>query len=611
MRARRLLLAVFLTASLTPRPVVGRSAPPDTRPSFARSPSVIDNDDRMDVNNLDMIVTNHGSFAYDLIHGNGGLVYPKGSWKTAVFAAGIWVGAVVNGELRVALGEYGQDFVPGPMADSTFLPDQPEFRNYKIVRGNTTSYDYLNWPHSQGAPVDQRGNPAQLGDAMIWSAYNDANPAQHTSIAGQTAPLGVQIQQTVFAFHDGSLGNMIFFRWILTNSGRNSSLDSVYVSLWMDPDLGGFSDDVVGCDTTLALGYCYNATNNDAVYGSRPPAVGFQLLRGPFVQQGYDTLGMTAFTKYIGGTDPQSAYESYFLMKGLDRQGQPVHVFDDPAQPITAYSVSGLDPSAPSSPTNWLDPIPGEKRLMVSTGPFDFGIGSPQEIRAVLIMGQGTDRLSSVADLRAKAAMAETLTVFDLPSPSAQLSASVDISPNSVPLQDESPWVNAFIESYLFLPQEVQTASVRLAGVLADPKWVVVGDHDGDGRADLGLRFSRAALAPMLRVGVNYLLLTGTLSSGFTFQGSDEIRVVPTPSVVPNPLRLYGTLRFETATGGPTQLLIFDGTGRLVRTSEMGALPPGSHVVPVPSQGDLPTGVYLYRLETPDGTSTGRFVLLK
>src|SRR5688500_18524641 len=78
-----------------------------------RAPGIVDNDDRMDVNNLDMVVTNHGSFAYDLQTGNAGLLYPRGSTNAVVFAAGLWVGAEANGSIRIAAGEYAQEEGPG------------------------------------------------------------------------------------------------------------------------------------------------------------------------------------------------------------------------------------------------------------------------------------------------------------------------------------------------------------------------------------------------------------------------------------------------------------------------------------------------------------------
>ena len=364
-----------------------------------RAPAIIDNATRMDANNLDMALTNHGSLAFDLTTGNAGLIYPRGSTNTVVFAAGPWVGATVGGDLRVALGEYSQEFVPGPMRNGTFLADEPRFRNFKIFRGDTTGFDYLNWPVEDGAPVDGSGKPALLGDVMTWCVYNDADPTLHTNNAGATQPLGIEVQQSTIAFkRSGALGNAIFVKLKYINRGFDR-LDDTYVTFWADPDLGGFTDDLVGCDTLRNLGFCYNATNQDQQYGSDPPAVGFDLLRGPIVQRFpgvYDTLGMTSFTKFINGTDPTSAIESYNYMRGLNRDGSPVHVNDDTTDAVTTFQVSG-DPVAG---TGWLDTSPADRRLMISSGPFTMSPGDSQEILLAIIVGQGTDRLASVTQLR-------------------------------------------------------------------------------------------------------------------------------------------------------------------------------------------------------------------
>lgn len=380
--------------------------------------AIIDNSTHMDANNLDMVVTNHGSYAYDLLTGNAGLIYPKGSTKTAIFAAGPWIGAKVNGETRVAVGEYSQEYTPGPMAGGTFQSDLPRFKSYKIERGNTTSADYLNWPAQDGAPLDSLGNPLLLGDATIWSVYNDADPGVHTNLSGSTAPLGVEIQQTTFAYNrSGALGNIIFLKFKILNKGGNQ-LDSTYFSAWVDPDLGGFTDDFVGCDTTLSLGYCYNSTNTDQLYGSTPPAVGFDFFRGPIVQVSpsvHDTLGMVSFNKYTNGTDPKSAEETYNFMKGLKADGSALHVDDDPLQPITTYQVSGN----PVTSTGWLDTNAGDRRMMLSTGPFSMAPGDSQEVVVALIMGQGTDNLTSVTDLKSKDQVAQLVfnLNFDIPFP--------------------------------------------------------------------------------------------------------------------------------------------------------------------------------------------------
>ncbi len=393
------------------------SAGKSRRPAPRRAAKTIDNTGHMDANNVDMVVTNHGSFAYDLITGNSGLIFPKGSTKTAVFAAGPWIGAKVGGQVRIAVGEYSQEYTPGPMAGGTFQPDNARFRNYKIVRGNTTSADYLNWPVADGAPVDSLGNPALLGDAMIWSVYNDADPGTHTNDAGSTTPLGVEIQQSTFAFNrSGALGNIIFVRFKLINKGANM-LDSMFVSAWSDPDLGGATDDLVGCDTTRSLGYIYNATNADQLYGGTPPAVGFDFFRGPIIPSGTpgvnDTLGMASFNKYINGTDPHSSGETYNYMLGLNPNGTDV------INPVTTLPTKFQVSGDPVAGTGWLDTSPADRRLNLSTGPFTMAPGDSQEITIAIIVGQGTDRLSSITDLKNKDDQAQIVfdLNFDIPAP--------------------------------------------------------------------------------------------------------------------------------------------------------------------------------------------------
>jgi len=393
-------------------------AVPSHRPTVERrAPHLIDNDDRMDVNNLDMVVTNHGSLAYDLVTGNAGLIYPKNTLRTAVFAAGLWIGAKVAGDIRIAVGEYSQEFTPGPMSGGTFLPDEPAFRNFRFVRGEpisaADSVDYI----TQGGPTDSLGNIERIGDAMIWSVFNDADPGQHTNEAGSTLPLGVEVQQSVFAFNQsGALGNVIFVKWRFINKGANT-LDSTYVSVWSDPDLGGFLDDLVGCDTTLSLGFCYNATNTDQQYGTSPPAVGYDFFKGPTV--GGTPLGMTSFNKYVSGTDPSSQVETYNYMKGLNSNGTPVHVQNDPLLPITTYQVSGLNVAGANTPTNWLDSNAGDRRLMLSSGPFTMAPGDTQEVVTAIIIGQGANRTASVLALKCTDIAAQRAfdLNFDIPQP--------------------------------------------------------------------------------------------------------------------------------------------------------------------------------------------------
>jgi len=66
-------------------------------------PQDIDVSTVIDVNDIRMFVTNTGSLADDRTTGSAGFEFPKGSGKTAVYEAGLWLAARVVGQTRVAV----------------------------------------------------------------------------------------------------------------------------------------------------------------------------------------------------------------------------------------------------------------------------------------------------------------------------------------------------------------------------------------------------------------------------------------------------------------------------------------------------------------------------
>ncbi|MGH9878300.1 MAG: hypothetical protein ACRD5H_11735, partial [Nitrososphaerales archaeon] len=270
----------------------------------------LDTDTWIDGNRILMFVTNKGSFAFDQGGALGkldGLYYPytgieniydNTNVTSVVFASGIWIAAVnsANGDTLVSVAEYSDDYYPGPIVSGSWVPNAdilPQYRVYKLYAdslANNRNADYINWPISQGAPfvVDSLGDtiPDMIGDQMCWAVYNDLGPAQRINQASTTQGLGVEIKQTTFAFdRTDPLGEVVFVKIQIFNKGGLDLLD-MFVSLWADPDLGGAGDDLVGSDTVLSMGFCYNATNSDGSYGSTPPAVGYDFFQGPLVFTG-------------------------------------------------------------------------------------------------------------------------------------------------------------------------------------------------------------------------------------------------------------------------------------------------------------------------------------
>jgi hypothetical protein len=439
-RAVRLAVVVAVLAGVgvahAARPTrTAGSNPRVAQPHRART---VDIDRRIDINNINMFVTNYGAFAYDIGGNyNGGLFFPNHTSKTAVYAAGLWLGAQIGGTTTLAVAEYDQEYRPGRIVGGVpEPPGNPDLVVYKVLpwKGVPADTGHVDNPNANfdagedplvhhswseymahavpyGAPwkiwtlpgPTAVPGPDVLGDQMLWCVYNDADGTAHTNEAGGTGPLGVQIDQTTWAYdRTGPLGNMVFIKYKITNGGSNT-LDNMFVSQWADPDLGNFTDDLVGCDTvpdftgkSRSMGFVYNGNNHDAIYGDIPPALGIDFLQGPTNAVG-DTLGLTSFAKYINGTDPLSSGQTYDWMQGLDgnNAGAPIV---DPYGVTTHFMVAG-DPLLPL-PTSWLDSNPADRRFFLSSGPIQMLPGQTQTVIVAIVVGECGDRLSSIKALR-------------------------------------------------------------------------------------------------------------------------------------------------------------------------------------------------------------------
>ncbi len=282
----------------------------------------------LDINNISTWFYNNG-WSDITPKGNSGLVYPKGSGKTAVFTAGLLWGAKVAGDPdpRVGGTAYRTGLVPGNVDANGNPPADNSIDKYRIYRvrpdvypggpsvdlkadalneGTTeaalrTEYelDWTEWPADMGAPYVDKDNSGTYdpnvdvpgvdgADQTIWFVANDLESQQTIFLYGAN-PLGLEVSATIWAYNRaGALGNMYFRKYTLKNitdrNGTNVTFDNMYVSMWSDIDLGEAGDDFIGVDTVLSLQYSYNANAVDAVYDPLPPpAVGFDFFQGPLV----------------------------------------------------------------------------------------------------------------------------------------------------------------------------------------------------------------------------------------------------------------------------------------------------------------------------------------
>ncbi len=225
-------------------------------------------------------------------------------------------------------------------------------------------------------------------------------------------PIGIELQVTVWAYSQpGPLDHMFFKKYKLINKS-NEFLDSMYISIWSDPDVGNSTDDFVGCDTILNLAYAYNDKKYDAVYRFSPPATGFKLLKGPTKYQNGNVvqLPMTSFNYLTSGLNiHEGGYpptEYYNLMKGRDIRG---NFYNDPLTDIsTIFPLSG----DPITKQGWVDGIsipPADRRMMLNSGPFQMAPSDTQEVVFAEIAALGGDNLNALKWLRYNTIFAETL----------------------------------------------------------------------------------------------------------------------------------------------------------------------------------------------------------
>ncbi|MBU0982669.1 MAG: T9SS type A sorting domain-containing protein [candidate division Zixibacteria bacterium] len=389
--------------------------------SVDRGPAVADMDTYIDANALLMFVENTGLYGRDranVFNYDYGTFYPYTgtaniingtNTSSPLYSAGLWLGGRVGGEVRVTVADYSSEYTPGPMTGGTFDPTSmtnPTYRVYHLYADSlagSPNQDYLDWPTAQGAPVDGLGSPLLIGEQMLWSVFNDADTALHTNHPGSTDPLGVEIQQWVWAedVSDMSYQRVIHILYKLYNKGTNV-IDSMYLGLWFDPDLGNAQDDRSGCDPASSQFFCYNGDNDDQQYGTQPPAIGCRILAGPVVASTGDTarfglqtlpeyrnMEMTAFIAEPTGGDPDTAVKSYNLMHGLPQDG---------------IAPPGWDPfmydGDPVTGTGELVSFDTDLYMMGSCGPFQFTPGDSQQILIRLAVGHSGDRLTSITALR-------------------------------------------------------------------------------------------------------------------------------------------------------------------------------------------------------------------
>ncbi len=392
----------------------------------------------IDVNQIRSSVMNNGTFTRHPVSGNSDMEWPKGSGKYICYNAGIWISGKVNDVIRTACADYNVEFQPGNiLPDGTADdPSKAEYRVYKVHKSYPngdadvpagvgdleldTWAEWQTYAEKQGAPPvsDDEGKWVGYGDEMLYAVMNDLDQNLHNGCYN-TLPIGIELHLFVFAFdRAGALGNTVFIKYTIINKGQDDLLQA-YIGAWADVDNGDANDDLIGYDTELGMSYCYGGKPVDATYGSRPPALGWDYFQGPIIDapgstvqlpdgrifQNKKMLAATSFNKYYNDnatySDPpytaQGAEEVWNYLSGTQKDGTPW------TNPVTGEVSTFLNTGNPVTGEGWLSTMespPADVRMLTGSGPFVLAVNDTQEIVLGCVIGQGSNRLSSIEVLR-------------------------------------------------------------------------------------------------------------------------------------------------------------------------------------------------------------------
>lgn len=329
--------------------------------------------------------------------------------------------------------------------------------------------DWFDWPWRKGAPFydadgdgkytpqfDYEGYPMQFpaadepgianADQVVWFVCNDLDNAKTIGFSC-SPPIGLEIQVSLLGYRRyDALDNCIFkqVRVIYKgteNTSTDARIDSMYLAQWSDPDLGELGDDLVGCDTLLNLGFVYSSSFSDfefEKYHLLPPAAGYNILAGPIVPMerstaifdfktisGFRNLPMTSFTFFASlMNDPDywgriydATLQWWNILRGF--RHRPTSPPEPYVNPFTGAVTKFRVPGDPVTDVGWIDVNPGDRRMILSSGPFNLALGDTNEITIALVAGLGGDRLLSISVMRYydRIAQAAFNNLFVLPQP--------------------------------------------------------------------------------------------------------------------------------------------------------------------------------------------------
>ena len=419
--------------------------------------------------------------------GNGEYIVPNEPGEpevTAFHLAGLWIGGFDNGNnLKLAAQTYGRasgytDYFPGPLSSNgTTNPDNcnnfdrfwstnasdinahiDDLNDNGVIDGPVPQ-SVLAWPgfgsltfeaihgfelpvvtHPLAPFVDINNNgiydpesgdyPDINGaDQGEWWIFNDGGGV-HTETGGLPLKMEFHVLAYVYSDPNENINNATFYDYVFINKALET-IDSTFIALWADPDLGCYLDDYVGCDTSQNLAYVYNMDAIDGIddcddclwlntYCEEIPIVGIKILDGAISGKMFcngvdvsgglcnrelnsleepDTFvnaGMSSFMYYNGNSFPGGSsggiMDFYRLMSGSWPDGTLLTSGGDGYAPGSNDFTNFAFPSPPNDSAGWSmcseSIAEGDRRMIIGSGPFRLQPGEMNKLSFAVIFAE-------------------------------------------------------------------------------------------------------------------------------------------------------------------------------------------------------------------------------
>ncbi len=408
---RKIILATFFLASAL---LVAK----DSSQKLTKKTAIVSHN-YFDINRITCPVQNNGCFARHPINGSNDFLFDGVYY---IYASGIWLAAKVNGTVRASAADFCTDFVGGAI-DASGIPfgkNDSTFRVYKISAGDNAAnnVDYAQWPGWLGAPLNELGDPRLLGDQTLWTSFTDAFVEERIEY-NICPPLGAEIHLTAWGWE--TIDDLMFLRWKIINKSSDVWEDA-YLGVWSDPDVFDANDDLTGSDSTLNLVYCFD---KERWNGEVKNCIGYALLETPTIPSPGDTA--VVFGGELPGFRNAPVYSPLILKHGRDGWGEMKYLSAETAQwiynrlqALNYFGDSMIDPVTgsvshwaysgdPILESGWLDPLPSDRRMILSTGPVTISPGDTGAVTLVVLPVQQVSSKAAIWDLKQRLPAIEAL----------------------------------------------------------------------------------------------------------------------------------------------------------------------------------------------------------